>query len=73
MSASEGKVDGFSDWATTVSWRQDSRELKATLCRGSPYAYFIKTGDDIVISFTESPLVRHTSGGVVAVSINGHY
>jgi endoglucanase Acf2 len=74
LNATSARVDGFSDWAVRADWNDGTRNLKATIGHGFPYAYFTLSGDMGGIYFFTAPSASWGGGDAIGVTVNGsHY
>lgn len=67
------RTAGYSDWAVTADWSEGTRNLRATMAHGNPYAFFRIMGGPARIAFPTAPVVWADEGGVLGVTINGHH
>ncbi|MFY1637153.1 glycosyl hydrolase [Solwaraspora sp. WMMB335] len=72
LSASDVKVDGWSDWTVTPYWSDGARTLRTTIGHGLPFVYAQVTGGDAWLSFPGNPTVWQHSGNRIGFSMRGH-
>ncbi|CDG35355.1 MAG TPA: glycosyl hydrolase [Acetivibrio thermocellus] len=69
----DARADKISDFAVDAVMASGSGSIKATLMKGSPYAYFVFTGGNPRIDFSGTPTVFYGDSGsqCLGVTING--
>ncbi len=69
----DSRADKISDWAVDVVMASGANNIKATLVKGSPYAYFIYTGGNPQLAFGSTPTVFYGSAAssYLGVTVNG--
>jgi endoglucanase Acf2 len=67
------QADKITDWAVDVVMASGASNIKATLVKGSPYAYFIFTGGNPQLAFGATPTVFYGNSGssYLGITVNG--
>jgi endoglucanase Acf2 len=69
LSAPDARVASYSHWGVTARWKTTSQLMEATLCNGSPFAFFKIQGGAAVITCQSTPTVWYNQNGVVGITV----
>lgn len=69
----DARADKISDFAVDAVMASGSSSIRSTLIKGSPYAYFIFTGGNPKLNFSDTPVVFYGDSGTqyLGITING--
>jgi endoglucanase Acf2 len=71
LNAADTRVASYSHWGVTARWTSAGVLMEATLCNGSPFAFFKISGGAAVITCKSAPTIWYNQGGVMGITVGG--
>jgi|WetSurMetagenome_2_1015567.scaffolds.fasta_scaffold09447_7 endoglucanase Acf2 len=69
MNADAARVASYSHWGVTARWTSTGKLMEATMCNGSPFAFFRIQGGSAKITCSSAPVIWYNQDGVLGITV----
>ena len=73
LNAADTRVASYSHWGVTARWTSAGKLMEATMCNGSPFAFFKLQGGNAIINCNSAPTIWFNENGVLGITVGSKH